>query len=329
MVVVVIGLCSSGRAEPQGALRLASIAPDGTGWARELRAMAREVEGATSGRVRVKLYFGGIAGDELEMGERIRRNQLDGAASGGMLCEQMSPAMRVMRVPGMFASREEAAAVLGRLKPLLDGDFATNGFTNLGETVIGPSILFTRTPVRSIEELRKGRYWVWDADKMMAGVFPILGFKTLRLPIAEAARAYEEGRHDGFVGPPTAALGFQWSAAAKYYEDLRLAYITGCVVVSNRAFDALSIDAQQALKAAAAKASARIGDASREMDRQLLGGLFRRQGLTEVPVSDAFRAEFDAAAKLARVELARAEVQQALIDRVEAMVAGYRAEHRR
>lgn len=314
---------------PASVVRLASVVPDGTGWARELRAMAREVETGTAGRVRLKLYFGAIAGDELQAGERIHRGQLDGVLSAGMFCERLTPAMRVLRVPGMFESREELTAVIGQLRPMLDKDFLDAGFTNLGETVIGPSILYTRNPIHNLDEMRQGHYWVWDADKMMNRLFPMFGLQIVSLPIQDAQRAYEEGKIDGFTGPPSAALGFQWSSTARYYVNLQLAYITGCVVVANRAFDALKVEDQQVLKSAAAKTSVRVADVSRQMDDQLLGGLFRRQGLTEVPVTAVFRAQFDDGARVARTELAKGDVPAALLKRVEAMVAEHRAQHHR
>src|SRR6476659_6363188 len=61
-------------------LRLASVAPSGTAWARELKAFARDVEAATNGAVRIKWYLGAITGDEAESIARIGRKQLDGGA---------------------------------------------------------------------------------------------------------------------------------------------------------------------------------------------------------------------------------------------------------
>ena len=40
-------------------LRLGTVAPEGSAWAREGQAFARDVERGTEGRVKVKLYFGG------------------------------------------------------------------------------------------------------------------------------------------------------------------------------------------------------------------------------------------------------------------------------
>src|SRR3954467_6995726 len=91
-----LGLSSSTAARAdEVTLRMGTMAPDGTAWARELNAFARDVDQRTHGQVRIKWYYGGITGDEPGMGERIRRGQLDGAASGGPLCESLAPSMRV------------------------------------------------------------------------------------------------------------------------------------------------------------------------------------------------------------------------------------------
>src|SRR4051794_39797241 len=93
VVIGVVMVACVAQAEPR-ILRLGTIAPDGTAWAREFNTFAREVETETGKQVKVKWYFGGIAGDESEMLERVRRGQLDGAASGGPLCERLSPSLR-------------------------------------------------------------------------------------------------------------------------------------------------------------------------------------------------------------------------------------------
>ena len=43
--------------------------------------------------------------------------------------------MRVMRMVGLFQTRDESAYVAGRLKPLFDEDFRKQGFVNLGEAL--------------------------------------------------------------------------------------------------------------------------------------------------------------------------------------------------
>lgn len=154
-----------------------------------------------------------------------------------------------------------------------------------------------------------------------------LGLKVVSLPITDAARAYDEGRIDGFLGTPTAALAYQWSARARYFVDLRAGYVSGCLLLAKRAFDALSFDEQQVVRAASAKLAVRFEDAGHVADAQLLGGLFEKHGLAKLTVSPGFRTEFYQAARRAREQLGDRLVPKALLAQVLGWLSDYRAEH--
>lgn len=327
IVLVIIGFAAAtARADSEHVLRISSIAPEGTGYARELRALAAESLALTQGRVRIKPYFGAVAGEEQDAWTRVQRGQLDGVASAAMLCEELSPTMRVMRLPGLFRDRQEVIAVMTRLKPVTDREFERAGARNLGGVMVGPVILFTREPVRSLADLRQHTYWIWDADKVMTPVWPVLGLRVLPLPIYDAAHAFEARRHDGFVATPAAALAFQWSTLARYYEPLPIAYLVGCLVVANRAFDELSLADQQSIAGAAAKAVMHIDEVGRDMDAQLLGGLFEKQGLHRVPVTTQLQGEYQTTATTARAALvAQHRVAPELVAKVEQMLSEIRA----
>jgi TRAP-type C4-dicarboxylate transport system substrate-binding protein len=307
---------------------MASVAPPGTAWARESTAYERDIETLTHGQVRMKWYLGGIAGDEMEMLERIRREQLDGVASGGMMCMKLAPSMKVLRIVGLFQSRAESAYVSGRLKETLDKEFLQAGFVNLGELGVGPDIVFSRQPIRSFAELTHTKLWIWNVDDVYRQELPSMGLAVVPRPVHDAFDAFERHELDGFLAVPTAALAFQWSTETRYFSDLRASFLRGCLVMSSRAYDALPVEGQHAVMVSAARAISRLEDLGRAQDEQLLGGLFARQGLTQVPVNDQFRAEFFEAARAMRDRLGQALVPPALLQRVLGMLADYRAEHR-
>ncbi len=313
-------------ADPEHVIRLSSIAPDGTGYARQLRAFAAETLAETQGRVRVKPYFGAVAGDEHQAWERVQRGQLDMVASAAMLCEQLSPSMRVMRLPGLFRNREEVETVMGRLRPITDREFERAGARNLGGVLVGGVMIFSRDPLRSLGDIRKHTMWIWDADKVMAPIYGALGLTVLPLPINEAGAAFEQHRHDGFTATPAAALAFQWSTLAHYYEPLNVAYLVGCLAVANRAFDELSLADQRALQGAAGKLLAHMDEVGRDMDAQLMGGLFAKQGLQMIPVSSTLQVEYEVSSARARAALMADHLVDAeLVAKVEQMLSEIRA----
>jgi TRAP-type C4-dicarboxylate transport system substrate-binding protein len=293
LVLLTAGIC---RADPI-VLRMASVAPDGTSWARELKALSREVEQSTGGQVKMKWYLGGIAGSDLDAGDRVARGQLDGVAGGVWQCERWAPSMKVTRLPGMFHSRAELKYVAQRLRPLLDEEFKKAGFVNLADTTLGPSMIFLRKPVSTFAELTKVRLWSLKDDMTKRKLLGAMGLTPIPYSFDESREAYDHGLVDGFLAPPAGALGFQWSTQARYLVDVVTDDILGCMVVTSRALDRISIENRQLLSAATAKFILRLEDVGTHMDEQLLGGLFEKQGVTIVRPDPKFRADFDQAAR--------------------------------
>ena len=307
-------------------MRLATIAPQGSGWAREFAAWARDIEAGTHGAVRMKIYYSAIGGDEFTVLDRIKREQLDGAI-GSESCTRLGPSLKVTRIFGLFQNRAESFFVLTRLAPVLDKEFLRAGYINLGEATLGPEMLFTRQPIHDMDELRKTLLWIWDLDEALRVQSPALGLHVVATPLEGGARAYDDKSVDGFIAMPTAALAFQWSAQARYLENLDLSYRNGCVFVTSRSFDALPIDVQRYIRTATAKLRQRLDDLSSRQDDALLGGLFARQGMKTVPVSDRFRLDFFSQAREMRGRLGAQLATPKLLEEVLSWLADYRGEH--
>jgi TRAP-type C4-dicarboxylate transport system substrate-binding protein len=330
LVLAVLTLfTTAARGDEPRQLRIGSAAPEGTGWARELHAFAHNIEAQSHGTLKVKLYLNSVAGDELEMGARTKKDQLDGVASGQMLCQEVAPSMRVLRLPGVFQSRDEARDVVTRLGPTLDAEARANGFMILGAAGLGPDVFFTREPARSLADLRRLKLWRWDVDTVGIVTSRDMGLSIVPTPLYDARRAYDAGALDGFMAAPSSALAFQWWTQARYVTDLHSAYLYGCFIMSEKAYQRLTAEQQDAVKAGTARMIFGFEELGRRQDEQLLGGLFAKQGMTMVPVSEQFRAEYFNAAKAARDHLGETMVPRALLERVLRLLADYRVEHQR
>jgi TRAP-type C4-dicarboxylate transport system substrate-binding protein len=307
-------------------IRMATVAPEGSSWAHEFETVAREVDQATGGEVQIKWYKGGIAGDELASLERVRKNQLDGVA-GALFCDRLAPSLRVGRIVGLFQSRDEWQYVMSRLLPDLDREFARAGFANLGIGSFGNIIFFTRRPIRTYDDLKSQRLWSYDLDLMETETLRSMGLDIAPMPLERALPAYDEGKVDGFVSTPTAALAFQWSARARYYTDLVVGELPGCFVVAERALDLLSVEQRRILDNAVAKFTQRFRALGTMQDDSLLNGLFERQGLHRTVADMALRASFLSASRVARDRLSPEMVPHALLVRTLGWLADYRSEH--
>jgi TRAP-type transport system periplasmic protein len=278
-------------------VRLSSVAPEGTAWARELRAFGREVGTVTNDEVQIKWYLSGIAGDELSQDHRVKLDQLDGMASGGMLCQRLAPSMRAAALVGEFRDRAEANFAVNALRSRIEAEMLEHGYVYIGPAGMGFSVIFSKKPVRTMADLRALRPWLWNLDDGLRNQLDAMGLHPVPLAIEDGGRAFDDGRIDGFVSLPSAALAFQWSTQARYVIDLRVGYLTGCLLVARRAWDTLGHEQQQLFLSATAKMQARLADVASQIDHQLLSGLFARQGLTALPVPPQLQAEFSELAK--------------------------------
>ncbi len=320
---------STAHADSVTTIKLATVAPEGTAWARELKAFSRDLETLTGGAVHVKWYMGGIAGDELQVLERIRRGQLDGQA-GAQFCDRLAPSLRVTRVLGLFHTHAEVLHVLAQLQPMLEREFQQHGFVDLGVGGgFGETMFFSREPMRSLADLKRTRIWIWDLDEVPKLQLAAMGIVPVPTRPEEAAHAYDDKRLDGFLTIPAGALAFQWSSQARYFTTLHAGFLPGCLALSTAAYDALPLEQQTALRQASAKFIARFEDVGVEQDAKLVSTLFERQGLERVPLSPSFEKEFYAAAESARDQLGTKLVSRELLQMANGWLEQLRAVSRK
>ena len=289
--------------EPLFRLRFATIAPEGTAWAREVKAFSREIETNSGGRIAMHVYLGGVAGDDSEMGRRMRKDQLDGGLSAGMLCQEVAPAFAVFRIPGLVQDRDEERYVQTRLFPTMREQARHNGMVLLTTGSLGNDVFLSRVPIDSMETLRKLRLWQWELDRTAVAFTRAMGMQPVTLPVNDAGKAYENGQTDGFIAVPSAVFGFQWFSRKVYMSQLPFAPLHGCALMTTAAYDRLPADLRDVIETASVKFGLRIGETTRRQDEELLGGLFAKQGVRSVPVSPLLRAQFLDAAHAARDRL--------------------------
>lgn len=264
MVAIALWCAVASAADPP--LRMGTVVPDGTSWARELKAFAREVEEGS--HVKVKFYWGGITGDDAEAIRRIRRGQLDGAA-GAATCSELAPSLKATRLQGIFPTRDDHERLVHQL-PHLEEEFRKQGFVVLGIVSLGPSVLFSRTPVTSWDQIKRLRLWRWDIDPVAWQHDRLMGLTIVPTSVENASAAFDGGKVDGFVALAASALAFQWHSRAPYILPLEFDYLNACLVLSLSAWDALSIETQRTVRAAGAKLERRMELVGRESDRTVL-----------------------------------------------------------
>jgi TRAP-type C4-dicarboxylate transport system substrate-binding protein len=214
-----------------------------------------------------------------------------------------------------------------QLRPLFEEQARATPFTFLViSSGFGHRVLLTRTPVRTLAELRATKLWVYDLDEVEQAQLSLMGASLVPLPIDDAGRAYEAGRVDGFVSIPWAAIAYRYGVKARYFTDLSSMFLPGCMLMSRDTLSGLDDESQKAVLDAGAHVEARFARIGRKDHAEMLERAFPRAGLEAVPMSAAFRAEFLEAARAASARLGPRLAPLPLVRRVSIILAAMRAD---
>ena len=153
-------MCAAGVAgAAEYTLKFATLAPEGSAWMNAFDQVKKEVLEATGGKLQIKVYPGGVLGEEKDVLFKIKVGQVDGAGFIGYGIGKICPDARSVMMPLTFASFEEVDAVFKKMTPHLEDNCLQNEFVALGWTEIGFSYLYSVHPVRTIKDLQGAKPW--------------------------------------------------------------------------------------------------------------------------------------------------------------------------
>ncbi len=286
-------LCLVGGLAAAATLKIATVAPDGTAWMREMRAAGDAIKQKTNARVELKFYPGGVMGDDATVLRKIRIGQLQGGAFTGGEASAISRDAQVYSLPFLFRSDAEIERVRQRLDPLLKQEFAKAGFELLGISGGGFAYLLSTRDIRTNEDLKGAKVWVPQGDAIAELAFKTGGISPIPLPLADVYTSLQTGLIDTGANTPAGAIAFQWHTRMKYMIDLPLSYVMGLLVVDKKPFDKLDVADARVVEQEFAAAFARLEQINRD-DNLAARTALEKQGIQVIEPDAAQRERFEA-----------------------------------
>lgn len=286
VLALLLGLAFPVSARAATQIKMATLAPEGSIWAQVLREMGSDWQQATGGEVKLTLYPGGVAGDEPDLVRKMRVGQLHAAAltMGGLAL--LDDGFAAFQVPMFIDSYEELFAVLDAMRPELEKRLAAKGFVLLHWGHGGWIHLFSQQPVRTIADLGKQKIFTAQGNDEMVQLFRRQGIDLVPLATTDVMTGLQSGLIDAMPTTPLAALSLQWFRQTPYMQDLGFAPLVGATVVAKRTWDSLSPAVQKQLRAAAAKAEARLAKEVPQQDQRAVEEM-KSRGLQVVTVPES------------------------------------------
>jgi TRAP-type C4-dicarboxylate transport system substrate-binding protein len=241
------------------AIKLGTLAPANSVWHQLLMQMGGEWRKASGGRVTLTVFAGGTQGDEDAMIRRMRINQLQAASLTVLGLAKIDEAFNVFSIPLFYETHEELLHVMKQLTPDMEKRLEAKGFVLLSWGYGGWIQVFSRTPVRTLDEMKRVRIFTSAGDDRMVQWYRSHGFNPTALATTDMMTSLQTGQVDAIPSTPLAMLTLQWYSVAPNMLDLGLAPLVGAQLVTTRAWSGVPEDARAALV-----------EAARTVERQLV-----------------------------------------------------------
>jgi TRAP-type C4-dicarboxylate transport system substrate-binding protein len=270
-------------------LKIATIAPEGTTWMKEMRAGAKEIEKQTAGRVKMKFYPGGVMGNDKSVMKKIRLGQLHGGALTGGSMASIYPDMQIYSLPMLINSYDEADYLRPKIDPLLKQGLKQRGFVILGISEGGFAYIMSDRPVRSVEDLKDRKMWIPEDDYLNERLFNIMGISPIPLSIADVYTGLQTGLVDTIGTTPMASLAFQWHTRVGAVTDAPLVYLIGVLAVDKKRFDKIKAGDQEIVLEVMERVFHNMDRLNREDNDKALAALKKRDIEFVVPSDDELK----------------------------------------
>lgn len=249
-----------------------------------LLALAREVEAATNGALRIELHPNNSLAPLAQIPAAVREGRAEaGEAVMTGLAREM-PIAGADAVPFITRHYDDARRLWSHQRPLVEAQFAQRGLQVLYAVPWPPQGLYSNKPIAAVQDLRGMRLRTYNATTVR--IAELLGAVPVDVAMVDVGRALAEGRIDGMITSAVTGVENRVWDGLKHFYDIAAWFPKNIVFARAAALQALPAPQREALLAAAPVAEARGWAASQAAARDSVEEL-RRHGIKVEPAPAA------------------------------------------
>jgi TRAP-type C4-dicarboxylate transport system substrate-binding protein len=297
MVLVALGACFAHAKERP--LRIGSLVPKNSLYHRQLLEIADSWRTAQGGGARYMVYPDGSQGGEAEMVRRMRIGQLQGALLSVVGLREIEPSIAALQsMPLLFRNWEEVDHVREKMRPAMEQKFLDNGFVVLAWGDAGWVRFFSKEPAARPDDYKRMKFFAWGSEPDQQSLMKSLGYTPVPLETTDILPAIQTGMINVVPSTPYFALATQIYNTAPYMLDINWAPIVGALVVTRKAWNDMSAQAQLAVRAASDKAGPQIRSQARQEVQEAVSAMRKRGLIVTTPNAEQMREWNELADKL-------------------------------
>lgn len=288
----------------------------------------RELGELTDGKVQVRVYWGGVAGDERAVLRKMKTGQLDGSPFGLEMVSNFVREALVLASPGLFLNYKQVDVVRNALTPEFNAEAYRNGFKVMGWGDVGRLRLFSKQRVTDPASFRRVRPWLYPESAMLKEFYRLIGATGVPLGISEVYSGMQTGMIDTFWATAVIAGALQWHRTAKFVSAEGLGFVSGAFVFRRPAWDTLPKVAQDSMVRLAEEQARDNQIELRRDDERAFRKLLKR-GYKAVQVPPSVTDQWWEIGQQLRKRMVGRIYTKALVDRAEKLALRYADDEQR
>jgi TRAP-type C4-dicarboxylate transport system substrate-binding protein len=293
-IVSAAATLSAGGAEN---IKLSTLVPAGTSWHKALLDMGSAWNKDTAGRVTLTVFPGGQQGDEATAIKKMRSDILQASFLSNVGLAELDEAFNVFSMPFFIETPDEEAAIEKKLTPVIEQRLNAKGFHLLCWGSAGWLQVFSKKPLKSLADVKNAKLYTTKGSDKWYQWYVSNGFHPVPLLPADVPTQLKLGTGliDTAPYPPYLAMTLRVFDDAKYMLDLKIAPLTGALLVSQSAWNRVSAEDRAKLTGDAAALESRVRSEAPAQDAESVKVMSRR-GLQVTTLDPKAQGEFRAAA---------------------------------
>lgn len=228
-------------------IKMATLAPEGSSWMNVFNELNQELQQKTDNQVKIRIYPGGVLGDERDMLRKMQIGQIHSAALTSAGLSAIFSEFDVFQVPFMFQKYEEVDYIVAQMEAVFRKGLEDKGYVLIGWMEGGFVQLMSTVPADSIQKMKNAKVWTWQDSPMSKAIFDEAGVAAIPLSVPDVLVGLQTGLVEVVYAPPSGAISLQWFTKIKYIIDVPLMYLLGGLVVKKSVYDTIAPEHQAVL----------------------------------------------------------------------------------